>query len=65
MLVDIFVTIPSLLMATIAWYIHVVLVLTFLIVLFAVVIGAISVYRVREDDPFLSHRPPAKLVPGA
>jgi hypothetical protein len=65
MLVDIFVTIPSLLMATIAWYIDVGLVLTFLIVLFAVVIGAISVNRVREDDPFLSHRPRPKLMPGA
>ena len=64
MLVDIFVTVPSLLMATIAWYIRVGLVLTCLIVLFAVAIGAISVYRVREDDPFLSHRP-RPLVPGA
>ena len=65
MLLDLFVTAPSLLMTTIAWYIHVGLVLTFLIVLFAVVIGAISVHRVREDDPFLSHRPRPKLVPGA
>ena len=65
MLVDIFVTVPSLLMTTIASYIHVGLVLTFLIVLFAVAIGAISVYRVREEDPFLSHQPRPKLVPGA
>jgi len=65
MLVDIFVTVPSLLMATIAWYIRVGLVLTCLIVLFAVAIGAISVYRVREDDPFLSHRPRPKLAPEA
>ena len=64
MLVDIFVTAPSLLMATIAWYIHVGLVLNCLIVLFAVGIGAISIYRVREDDPLLSHRPRPKLVPG-
>jgi hypothetical protein len=65
MLVNIFVTVPSLLMTTIAWYIHVGLVLICLIVLFVVAIGAISVYRVREDDPFLSHRPRPKLVPGA
>ena len=65
MLLDIFVTVPSLLMTTIAWYIRGGLVLTFLIVLFAVAIGAISAYRVREDDPFLSHRPRPKLVPGA
>jgi hypothetical protein len=65
MLVDIFVTVPLLLMTTIAWYIHVGLVLICLIVLFAVAIGAISAYRVREDDPFLSHRPRPKLVPGA
>jgi hypothetical protein len=65
MLVDIFVTIPSLLMTTIAWYFHVGLVLICLTVLFVVAIGAISVYRVREDDPFLSHRPRPKLVPGA
>jgi len=64
MLVDIFVTVPSLLMATIAWYIHVGLVLICLIVLFAIAIGAVSVYRVREDDPLLSHRPRPKLVPG-
>lgn len=63
--VDIFVTVPSLLMTTIAWYIRVGLVLACLIVLFAVAIGAISVYRVREDDPLLSHRPRRKLVPGA
>ena len=65
MLVDIFVTVPSLLMTTIAWYIHVGLVLICLTVLFVVAIGAISVYRVREDDPFLSHRPRPRLVPGA
>ena len=64
MLLDIFITIPTLLMATIAWYIHVGLVLICLIVLFAVAIGAIGAYRNREDDPFLSHRPPRKLVPG-
>ena len=65
MLVDIFITVPSLLMATIAWYIHVGLALICLIVLFAVAIGAISVYRVREDDPFLSYRPRPKLAPEA
>jgi hypothetical protein len=64
MLLDIFVTVPSLLMTTIAWYIHVGFVLVCLIVLFAVAIGAICVYRVRENDPFLSHRPRRKLVPG-
>ena len=63
MLLDIFVTAPSLVMTTIAWYIHVGLVLICLILLFAVAIGAISVYRGREDDPLLSHGPP-KLVPG-
>ena len=65
MLLDIFVTVPSLLMTTIAWYIHTGLVLICLIVLFAVAIGAISAYRTREDNPFLSHRPRPKLVPGA
>ena len=54
MLLDIFVTVPSLLMTTIAWYIHVGLVLMCLIVLFAVAIGAISAYRVREDETFRS-----------
>ena len=65
MLLDIFVTVPSLLMTTIAWYIHVGLVLICLIVLFAVAIGAISAYRTREDNPFLSRRPRPNLVPGA
>ena len=64
MLLDIFITIPTLLMATIAWYIRVGLVLICLIVLFAVAIGAISIYRVREDKTFVSHRPRRKLVPG-
>ena len=64
MLLDIFITVPSLLMTSMAWYIHVALVLICLIVLLAVAIGAISAYRVREEDPFLSHRPPRKLVPG-
>ena len=50
MLLDIFVTVPSLLMTNIAWYIHVGLVLICLILLFAVAIGAISAYRVREWD---------------
>ena len=63
MLVDIFVTVPSLLMTTIAWYIHVGLVLICLVVLFAVAIGAISIYRGREDDPLLSHPPRPELVP--
>jgi hypothetical protein len=65
MLLDIFVTVPSLPMTTIAWYIHVGLVLICLIVLFAVAIGAISAYRVREDDPFPSHPPRPELVPEA
>jgi uncharacterized membrane protein YdbT with pleckstrin-like domain len=65
MLLDIFVTVPSLLMTTIAWYIRVGLILICLIVLFAVAIGAIGVYRTREDDLVLSHRPRPKLVPGA
>ena len=66
MLLDIFVTAPLLLMTNIAWYIRVGLVLICLIVLFALAIGAISVYRVREDDdPFLPRRPRPKLVPEA
>jgi uncharacterized membrane protein YdbT with pleckstrin-like domain len=65
MLFQIFVAVPSLVMTTIAWYIHIGLVLTCLIVLFAVAIGAITAYRVREDDPLLSRRPRPKLVPGA
>ena len=64
MLLDIFVTVPLLLMTNIAWYIHVGLVLICLIALFAIAIGAICVYRVREDGPFLSRRPRPKLVPG-
>ena len=63
MLLDIFVTAPSLVITTIAWYIHVGLVLICLIVLFAVAI--VSVYRSREDDPLLSHGPRPKLVPEA
>jgi hypothetical protein len=51
MLVDIFVTVPSLLMTTIAWYIHVGLVLTCLIVLFAVVIGAVALRCGRAEAP--------------
>ena len=65
MLLDIFVTVPSLLMTTMAWYIHVGLVLICLIVLFAVAIGAISAYRVREDEIFPSHPPRPELVPEA
>ena len=65
MLLDIFVTVPALLMTTIAWYIHIGLLLICLIALFAVAIGAIGAYRNREDDPFLLHRPRPKLVPGA
>ena len=65
MLLDIFVPIPTLLMATIAWYIHVGLVLICLIVLFAVAIGAIGIYRTREDDLVPSHGPRPKLAPGA
>ena len=64
MLLDIFVTAPSLLMTTIAWYIHVGLVLICLIALFALAIGAIS-YRVGEGNTFVPRRPRPKLVPGA
>ena len=64
MLLDIFITIPTLLMATIAWYIHVGLVLICLIALFALAIGAIS-YRVGEGKTFVPRRPRPKLVPGA
>jgi hypothetical protein len=58
MLLDIFVDLPALLMTNIAWYIRVGLVLICLIVLFAVAIGALSFYRVREDGhPPHGHRP--------
>jgi hypothetical protein len=50
MLLDIFVTIPCLMMTTIAWYIRVGIALTCLIVLFAVAIGAIGFYRVRAGS---------------
>jgi hypothetical protein len=51
MLLDIFVTVPLLLMTNIAWYIHIGLVLMCLIVLFAAAVGAVSFnYRVRRDD---------------
>jgi hypothetical protein len=62
MLLDIFVTVPLLLMTNIACYIRVGAVLICLIVLLAVAIGAISVYRVREDDTVPSHRLRPKLV---
>ena len=62
MLLDIFITVPSLLMTTIAWYMQVGLVLICLTVLFAVAIGAISVYRVCEDETVPSHRLRPKLV---
>ena len=54
MLLDIFVTVPSLLMTNIAWYIRVGLVLICLIVLFAVAIGAIVF---RANDNALPNRP--------
>jgi hypothetical protein len=56
MLLDIFVTVPSLLMTNIAWYIRVGLVLICLIALLAVAIGAIA-YRFRADGDALPHRP--------
>ena len=63
MLLDIFITVPSLLMTTIAWYIRVGLVLICLIALFALAIGAIS-YRVGEGNTFVPRRPRPKLAPG-
>jgi hypothetical protein len=63
---DIFITVPCLLMTTmttIAWYIHVGLVLICLIALFALAIGAIS-YRVGEGNTFVPRRPRPKLAPG-
>ena len=59
MLLDIFVTVPTLLMTTIAWYICVGLLLICLIMLFAVAVGALSFYRVRADGYQRSygHRP--------
>ena len=65
MLLDIFLTVPLLLMTNVAWYIRVGFVQICLIALFAIAIGAVSFYRGREDDPFLSHQPRPKLVPEA
>jgi hypothetical protein len=48
MLFDTFVTLPLLLMTDIAWYIRTGIVLVVLIVLFAVVMGALSFYTVRQ-----------------
>ena len=62
MLLDIFVTVPLLLMTNIGCYMRVGIVLICLIVLLAVGIGAISVYRIREDDTVPSHRLRPKLV---
>ncbi len=62
MLLDILVTVPLLLMTTVAWYIRFGLVLICLFVLFAVAIGAISVYRVCEHETVPSHRLRPKLV---
>ena len=45
MLVDIVVTVPTLLIAHIAWYIRLGLLLISLILLFAIAIGAFSLYR--------------------
>jgi hypothetical protein len=59
MLLDIFVTVPSILMTNIAWYIRVGLVLICLIVMFAVAIAAISFHRVRE----YGHPTPGGLRP--
>ena len=53
MLLDIFVTVPLLLMTTIAWYIHVGLVLICLIM--PVAVGALSFYRVRTDGHLRSY----------
>lgn len=63
MLLDIFVTVPVLLMTNIAWYIHIGFVLMCLVVLFAVAMGAVSfIYRVGEGDTFPSHRLRPKLM---
>jgi hypothetical protein len=49
-LLDIFVTMPMLVMTNIAWYIHFGLVLMFLIVLFVAAVGAVSfIHKVRGD----------------
>ena len=57
MLLDILIRAPSLLMTTIAWYIHVGLVLICLIVMLAVAMGVTSFYKVRAKDDALPHRP--------
>ena len=59
MLLDIFVTVPTLLLTNIAWYIRVGVVLICLIMPFAVAVGTISFYRVRADGHLRSygHRP--------
>jgi hypothetical protein len=55
MLLDIFVTIPLLLITNIAWYIRVGLILICLIALFAVAMGALCFYKVREDGHSAPH----------
>ena len=65
MLLDIFVTVPTLLMTTIAWHVRVGLVLICLIVLLAVAIGAISVYRTRADGHHRSYGYRPEPLPGA
>jgi hypothetical protein len=56
MLLDIFVTVPTLLMTTIAWYICVGLLLICLIMPFAAACGALSFNRVRADCYQRSYR---------
>jgi hypothetical protein len=59
MLSDIFLTIPYLVMASIAWYMRVGIALICLIVLFAVAVGVISFRRLREGSHPVpqGHRP--------
>jgi hypothetical protein len=59
MLLDIFVTVPTLLMTTIAWYICVGLLLICLVMPFAVAVGALTFYRVRANG----YRDPMDIGP--
>ena len=54
MLFEIFVTVPSLVMAEIAWFVRFAVALTCLLVLFAVAIGAVGLRLRRDERPQLA-----------
>ena len=66
MLFQIFVGLPSLVMAEIAWFIRVAIAVTCLVALFAVAIGTIAVLNRRraDDDPNHSRRS-NRIIPEA